>query len=56
VRSDKTTGYRADERRAAWLLREAQRRGWSVQQVIDFALDVFQRLTTCAELQPKVHR
>jgi len=50
------TTYRADERLAAWLEREAERRRMSVQQMIDFALHVFQRLTTCAEIQPKVRR
>ena len=55
-KNTRTTGYRADEKRAAWLHGEAQRRGWSIQQLIDFGLDVFQRLTTCASLQPRVRR
>lgn len=52
----KTTGYRADAKRAAWLVREANRRGWSVQQVIDLALDVFQQISRRAVVQPKVRK
>jgi hypothetical protein len=50
------TGYRADERRYRWLEREAARRGWSMQQLIDFSVQVFQQVSRAAAVHPRARR
>ena len=44
----KSTGYRAVPEKLARLEAEAKRRGWSLQQFIDFALDEFLKVQRIA--------